>query len=229
MGHKMTNLTNTMRGLGEVKLYYWRGPGFIGSLVRHASSSQWGHVAVGFTHDGKDCFIDSYPGVGARVARVSPHNPPEGVQRTGIVWKKDALCDVCRELWLDGNYGSGIPDDLRFRGVRPYSYLNGVLAAFGFRRDPDTGEVRDKRGKPRPFLGLMTIWGRDGAVQCAQAAEMALRVVGLDIGPNTIPEPQGIATQVELLTGHPVRLAGAPQPVEAPKPVSYPNSACMFH
>ena len=72
-------------------------------------------------------------------------------------------------------------------GEMPYSYLNGVLAAFGFRRDPDTGEVRDKRGKPRPFLGLMTVWGRDGAVQCAQAAEMALRHVGLDISPNTIP------------------------------------------
>jgi hypothetical protein len=148
---------------------------------------------------------------------------------TGVEWTLEAFRAAHNELWLDGNYGRGIPDDLIFRGVRPYSYLNGVLAAFGFRRDPDTGEVRDKRGKPRPFLGLMTIWGRDGAVQCAQAAEMVLREVGLNISPNTIPEPQGIATQVELLTGHPVRLAQAPQPVEIPKPVSYPNSACMFH
>jgi len=205
-----------MSGLGEVKLLYWRGPGFIGSLVRHASSSQWGHVAVGFRRNGKEYFIDSYPGQGARIISAARFRPPEGVQRTGIAWKDGALDDVCRELWLDGNYGRGIPDDLRFRGPRPYSYLNGALAAFGFRRDPDTGEVRDKRGKPRPFLGLMAAWGSDGAVQCAQAAEMALRHIGLGISPNTVPEPQGIATQVELLTGRPVMIARGAEPVDAP-------------
>jgi len=223
-------MSETVGALGEVRLYYWRGPGFIGSLVRHASSSQWGHVAVGFVYRGREYFIDSYPGQGARIKLVARFHAPEGVQRTGVAWEEDDLHDAGRMLWLDGNFGRGIPDDLCWRGVRRYSYLNGALAAFGFRRDPDTAEVRDKRGKYRPVLTLLTRWGQSGALQCAQAAEMVLREVGLEISPNTIPEPQGIATQVELLTGHPVRLVRGPMPVDVPPNAqSYPNSTCKMH
>jgi len=153
-----------MTGVGSVFCLYWRGQGSIGSLVRHASSSQWGHV--GITVDLIDdckCYLESFPGAGFRIKPITVDNPPQGVQNTGLEWKPGMLDEVL--LALSG---------------RRYSYVNGILAAFGHRRDSK-------------------------AIQCAQAAEIILRIAGLDIPRNLIPEPQGIANEVERLTGNPVK------------------------
>jgi len=143
-------------------IYYWRGQGCIGSLVRHASSSQWGHVGISINIDGHHCYLESFPGAGFRITPIRLNNPPQGFQDSGLKWQPGMLGAV-----LDALYG------------RRYSYLNGVLAAFGHRRD-------------------------SRRIQCAQAAEVVLRIAGLDVRQDLIPEPQGIANEVERLTGHTV-------------------------
>jgi hypothetical protein len=148
---------------GTLKIYYWRGQGAIGSIVRHASSSQWGHVGIGAWLDGASCYRESFPGTGFRVVPFAPGNPPQGFQETGIVWRTEVL---------DGAIGALCR--------RRYSYVNGILAAFGHRRDSKN-------------------------IQCAQAAEIILRLAGMDLRQDLIPEPQGIANEVERLTGNPVR------------------------
>jgi len=152
-----------MTNLGPITIYYWRGQGTIGSIVRHASSSQWGHLGIAITLKSEQAYLHSYPGKGFQITRIAPDNPPQGIQQTDLQWHPQTFYKAMDTLQS-----------------RPYSYLNGVLAAFGHRRESN-------------------------AIQCAQAAEIILRTAGLDLPADLIPEPQGIANEVERLTGHPVK------------------------
>ena len=107
--------------------------------------------------------MESFPGTGFRIVPFASGNPPQGFQETDIVWRPELLNEVIETL-----------------SRRRYSYVNGILAAFGHRRDSKN-------------------------IQCAQAAEIILRLAGLNLREDLIPEPQGIANEVERLTHTPVR------------------------
>ncbi|MDR1840445.1 MAG: hypothetical protein LBQ86_00775 [Holophagales bacterium] len=107
--------------------------------------------------------MESFPGAGFRIVPFAPDNPPQGFQLTGLKWRPELLDEV-----------------LGLLQSRRYSYSNGILAAFGYRRDSKN-------------------------IQCAQAAEIILRLAGLPIRQDLIPEPQGIANEVERLTNNSVR------------------------
>ena len=77
-----------------LNLFYWRGQGAIGSIVRHASSSQWGHVGIGVRLDGAECYMESFPGAGFRIVPFAPDNPPQGFQLTGLKWRPELLDEV---------------------------------------------------------------------------------------------------------------------------------------
>ena len=151
---------------------YWRGKGVIGSVVRHASSSQWGHIGIGGFHiDGKLCYFDTLPGKGFGIREWDEPNHKglfHGIQETGLFWNDPLLSYI----------------EARLTGSK-YSYLNGILAAFG---------KQPMEPKTRPYR-----------LQCAQVAEWILTMAGLSIPSNFIPEPQGIANEIERITGHPVK------------------------
>lgn len=130
-----------------IRLYYWRGHGPIGSLVRHASSSPWDHVAVSVEIDGLSSYFESYPGAGTRLVPVEGDAPPEGTQDTGREWQPGQIAEVLRRLsrrrysfWNDLLAGVGI--NRRSRAIQCAQATSLILQVLGIAVDEDTpGDV----------------------------------------------------------------------------------------
>lgn len=149
--------------MSTVKLFYWNGRGTVGSVVRHATASQWDHVAVSVELDGLTCYFESYPGTGFRLVPVEGDSLPDATQETGLNWWAGKVAEVMLRL-----------------SRRRYSMWNGFLSAvFGIQR-------------------------KSQAIECAQAASLILQILGLPV--PYVGDPQMVATEVEKLTGNPVRL-----------------------
>lgn len=120
-----------------VRLYYWRGQGVLGSLIRHGCASPWDHVAVAVEFDYLPCYFEAYPGAGFRMVPVSGDRPPDGVQDTGKEWTVGKAAQAMLEL-----------------SRRQYSRWNGLLAAFGINRHSRRIECAQAASAILQILGM---------------------------------------------------------------------------
>lgn len=97
-----------------MRLYYWKPENLLGRLVCWATRGQWDHVAIGWTVEGVDCYIESIPLAGVRLVPVSVC-PPDAYQETGVHWTPELARQA---LSLLG---------------RRYDYLDGIRAAMGLK------------------------------------------------------------------------------------------------
>lgn len=123
--------------MNPVRLYYWRGHGLLGSLIRHAEASPWDHVAVAVEFDGVPSYFESYPGAGFRLVPVSGAEPPDGYQETGREWTTGKAGKVMLEL-----------------SRRQYSRLNGLLSPFGLNRHSKRIECAQAASLILQILGM---------------------------------------------------------------------------
>lgn len=126
--------------MNQVLVYYWRGRGPVGALVRHSSASPWDHCAIGIEVFGIPCYFEASPGAGFQLVPISGDERPQGVQRTGKAWDDTIAAKVMETM-----------------SRRPYSYLNGFLTAFGIYRKSEAiqcgqacKEILDYFGIPFP-------------------------------------------------------------------------------
>ncbi len=124
--------------MNPVRLYYWNGRGPVGSVVRHATSSQWDHVAVAVEWDGLTCYFESYPRSGFRLVPVEGDALPDGVQETGLDWQPGQIATVMKTL-----------------SRRRYSVWNGILAAIGINRKSEAVECAQAAAIILSILGLL--------------------------------------------------------------------------